>query len=158
MQSRRIFSAMAGAALLVSGLATLTVPSRASAQQAGASADERHACQIAGDLITAWIPAGGAREAKVTSFMTPEFKARRQQEFAARRQQGARNGNDIRITGAVVLSCTAHATGGDIVVRQERRDQITHTSSGEVSYVMYGANFRVSPKSWLVEDWQEIAE
>jgi hypothetical protein len=163
MRYTPVLSTAAGVALVIGS--TLALSNYALAQQPSQSADELHACQVTSDLIAAWITDMAVNqpgaEKKIASFMTDEYKARRQQQFATRRQQFAGNAgrqNDIRITGAVVLSCTAHASGGDITVRQERRDQTAHTSTGEITYVLYGANFRVSPKSWLVEDWQEIAE
>jgi molybdopterin/thiamine biosynthesis adenylyltransferase len=113
-------------------------------------AQERHACQVAANLIKAGI----GERAKAASFMTQEFNVRRQRQQAG---HPARQ-TDIRITRAQVLACTTQASNEDIVVRQERRDQITHSFSGEVSSVMYGAKFRVSPKTRLVEHWQEIAE
>jgi hypothetical protein len=150
MRPKPPLSAKAATALLASVLTILAVSPQASAQQPGASADERHACQVTGDLIKAWIN----DRAKVASFMTADFNQRRGRQLGG----NAGRQTDIRITGAEVLSCTAHASSDGITVRQERRDQITHTSTGAVSYVMYGANFRVSPTSWLVEDWEEIAE
>jgi hypothetical protein len=142
----------AGLALLVSALA---VSNHALAQQKGShveSVDERHACQVAGELISAWI----SDRPKVASFMAGEARNRYVKQLAGFSRSAPRT--DIRITGAEVLSCTAHVVKDGIAVRQERRDQITYASTGKVSYVMYGATFHVSPKTWLVDDWQEIPE
>jgi hypothetical protein len=116
------------------------------------STDERHACQVAAELINAWIN----DRTRVVSFMATEAKDRYLQQQADFVSSGRRSDN--RVTAAQVLSCSATASNNDIVVRQERRDQLPYTSTGRVGYVMYGANCRVSPKSWLVEAWQEIAE
>jgi len=152
MRLTLIWNTTAVLALLVSALA---VSSPALAQQNGShveSADERHACQVAGELISAWI----SDRAKVASFMAGEARSRYVKQLADFSRSAPRT--DIRITGAEVLSCTAKNAKDDIIVRQERRDQTTSTSTGKVSYVMYGAIFHVSPKTWLVEDWQEIPE
>jgi hypothetical protein len=66
------------------------------------------------NLIKAWI----GERAKAASVMTQEFNVRRQRQQAG---HPARQ-TDIRITRAQVLSCTAHASKEDIVVRQARRE------------------------------------
>ena len=59
----------------------------------------------------------------------------------------------VRITGTTIQACTAYGAKGDILVLQLRRDHITTIANGKIHDEPVGAFFRVSPKTWMLEEW-----